>query len=437
MMETSDKVLKWALQKGATDAIATTFVTDTWQARFSNSDIDIAKNWRETSVSLFVAVGKRVAEAEMKNPRRFEEGVAELLRTARASQEKPTYRGIAEGKFRYRSARVDPAVVKMEKGGDLIHEGIEAAAREGASECAGTLARVHHRAFLASSRGPIASGESATLHFSLRAFCSEEASGHEVLLGTRRKGFDTAAVGRKAGEIARLAKAPRSGEAGKFDVVFAPLLFGSFIDWAGVMASAFYVQAGFSMYAGKLGKSVASEKVTILEDPTASMNGRRFFDDEGSPTKKNVLVHKGKLKTYLHNTSTARLMKTKSTASAGVTVPHPSNMILEAGDWKHEELLEELRDGLYLTNAWYLRFQNRLTGDFSTLPRDGAFRVKDGEIVASWRGIRVSENLLRLFQNVKALSRERQEVQWWGEVFYPTLSPSVLVRDVNLTKSTE
>jgi PmbA protein len=89
---------------------------------------------------------------------------------------------------------------------------------------------------------------------------------------------------------------------------------------------------------------------------------------------------------------------------------------------------------VYVTNDWYLRYQNYATGDFSVIPRDAMFLIKNGQIEKSIRELRISDNMLRILSNVSSLTRERKWVKWW-EVEVPTLSPSVLIDNINFTKS--
>ena len=81
-----------------------------------------------------------------------------------------------------------------------------------------------------------------------------------------------------------------------------------------------------------------------------------------------------------------------------------------------------------------MRYQNFRTGDFSTIPRDGMFQIKHGEIEASIRELRISDNMLRILQNVIELSSSRTWIKWW-EVEVPTLTPYALISELNFTKS--
>jgi len=190
-----------------------------------------------------------------------------------------------------------------------------------------------------------------------------------------------------------------------------------------------------SIFVDKVGKRVASDIVTLRDMPAAYSISNRVFDDEGVPTRENVIIERGQLKTYLHNTSTAKIFKTGTTGNAGIVSPVPWNLELDSGDMKSEEMLKEVRHGLYLNNTWYTRFQNYKTGDFSTIPRDGIFQIENGEVTKPLKNIRLSDNALRMLNNITAISSERQHVHWWAEADPPSLSPYVLMKDVQITTS--
>jgi PmbA protein len=94
-----------------------------------------------------------------------------------------------------------------------------------------------------------------------------------------------------------------------------------------------------------------------------------------------------------------------------------------------------MKSGLYITNTWYTRYQNYATGDFSTIPRDGIFRVENGEVTSPVREIRISDNMLGILSRVSGVGSDTQQIHWW-ETERPTFTPNVLVSDVTITRST-
>ena len=431
----SERMVKKATTLGAQDAVADIYLNRNYQVRFSQNQVDISNKWRNIAGWLFVAVDRRLVFTEINDFSRADKVVENTVKVARKSQENPEYGGIATGPFRYRASKPDRKITELEDGGDLVQAGIEAAVKAGAKETAGVFWRYDEEHFLHTSGGVSATRRGANLYFSLRALRSLEESGHGVECATRFADFHPERAGEKAGGIAKAVKKPAKGEAGKYDVVFDTLFLGSMIDQIGGRAGAFEVRAGLSPLKDKVGKAIASDIVTLYDDSTANTMGARPFDDEGVPSQRNVIVERGVLKTYLHNTSTAKLFSTRTTANAGLVAPGSNALVLEPGDRTKEELFEQVRDGLYVTNTWYTRYQSYVTGDFSTIPRDGIFRIKNGKIAGSVKDLRLTDNILGLWQRMEALSKETQEVMWWGEVHVPTVVPYGLARQVGFTRS--
>ena len=137
----------------------------------------------------------------------------------------------------------------------------------------------------------------------------------------------------------------------------------------------------------------------------------------------------------MHNTSTAARYKTKTTANAGLISPEPHNIIMKGGDATTDEIFRSVKKGVYITNVWYTRFQNHLTGDFSTIPRDGAFYIENGKIKHPLKDIRVSENIVQMLKNISLVGKDVTQVKSW-EVDIPTFCPHVLVKNVQITKPT-
>jgi PmbA protein len=314
---------------------------------------------------------------------------------------------------------------------------VEAAKKEAGSEIesGGILFTKFEDIYLASSEGPVGVDSRSAVEFCIRAFAQREASGHGVECSSSLKDFKPARAGIKAGTIAKLAKNPKIGDEGVYDVIFDPLIYGSSLGIYGMMVSAYSILVQMSVFVDKLGKKVAPEIVTMRDNPAAYSMSNRVFDDEGYPTQENTLIDRGVLKGFLHNTSTAKIFKTETTGNAGLVAPTAWSIEMDAGDVGRDELFKETKKGLYLTNTWYTRFQNYAKGDFSTIPRDGIFLIENGKITQSLKDLRISDNVLTMLGNIAAISKERQHVHWWGEADPPSLSPYVLVKNVHMTKS--
>src|SRR5205814_6338960 len=105
--------------------------------------------------------------------------------------------------------------------------------------------------------------------------------------------------------------------AGEMTVVLGP-------GWPGILLheavghglEADFNRKGVSAFSGRIGQKVASELCTVVDDGTiSSRRGSLNVDDEGHPTRRNVLIEKGILQGYLQDKLSSTLLRTESTGS--------------------------------------------------------------------------------------------------------------------------
>ncbi len=437
MEDLAAQIVSKAQKLGCQDAVADVVQNRSYQIRFGRNEPVIANRWREAYASVFLVYDRRVVATDLKDLSDVDGSLERLVKIAKASQPNPEYAGIAKGNFKYERFRPDPKVLSLDNGSRFVEAAIHGALDQGAKECAGSFWKYEDEHFLATSNGAEGHDHRAGLYLSIRALVSLESSGHGIACASRLSQFDPEKAGRKAGRVAVLAKDPKPGKAGRYDVVFDPLIFGTLTDQVAGRLSAYSVLAGFSPYGKKIGKRVASPAVTMWDDGSEESLARKKFDMEGVPTKRTALIQRGVLKTYLHNTSTAKRFKTRTTGNAGLVAPDAHAVFVKPGDWSKDEVFSEVKDGLWLTNTWYTRYQSYVKGDLSTIPRDGIFHIRKGEVAEAWKDVRLTDNLMRLMQSVVALSDETEQMMWWGEVSIPNFVPYALIKDVNLTRSAE
>jgi len=428
------------LKYGATDVAAKLIELDRTMIRFSNNEVTASKNFRECIVNIFVMMKKQRAGsvAGVLSAKAVERIVKKLVKMAKTSPAADVYAPLPKGPFQYDPSLMKPSRTSLNPNKliSYVKEAIGGASESGASRVAGSLIATNAETTLETSSQAAATQRGSSLEISVRAFTSDVASGHSVSIAQSEQEFRPAEAGRLAGEIAKIALKPQQGESGRYTALLSPLIFGDLTSQMGTLSSAFLVDAGFSFLKDKIGSPVASKNFTLTDDPTLrNAYGTKAFDDEGLPAKRNVIVQNGTLKTYLHNSTTAKKYGAKTTANAGLIVPSPWNLVVEPGGKTFEEMLSRIDEGIYVTNNWYLRYQDYSKGDFSTIPRDGIFQIKNGQIKNPVRDLRISDNMLRIFQNIRELSKSRSWVKWW-EVPVPTLTPYAVVENVNFTRST-
>jgi TldD protein len=167
------------------------------------------------------------------------------------------------------------------------------------------------------------------------------------------------------------------------------------------------VLTGQGEFAGRLGQKVASEKVTLVDDGSVpGMYGSEAIDDEGEPTRKNVLIEKGVLTGYLCDRKGARELGREPTGSGRRQSYcfEPSsrmhNTYLAAGDDDEDEMIRSMGEGLFV---------KELGGgnggvEFSIEVKD-AFWVRNGEISHQVRGITLSGNCMDIIRRVDRVGR--------------------------------
>ena len=434
-----DYALRNAQQK-FDDVVVQGIRTQARQIKFTNNEISTGRTWMDQSVSLFVAKDRRVAVTTLKELEKkgIDATLEKLVKFIRKSQPNEEYWKIAKGHFAYRDVQnlYDPRVPKLtpEELVGFVETGVNAALAKGATRASGVLQTSMSTELLKTSGGARAHQKGTSITFSIRAFAEKDASGHKLSCARAMQHFRPGDAGGRAGETARQALHPKPG---KYDILFEPLAVAGFYESVANAASIFSVEAGLSFLEGKMNKRVASDIVTIFDDATlpGGMASTKF-DAEGVPASKTTLVRFGVLRNYLHNTSTAHRYHVNTTGNAGIIHPHPWNVVVDKGNLNVWEMLQELKNGLYVTNLWYTRFQNYKTGDFSTIPRDAIFTVENGEITGSVKDLRISDNLSNLLMNIEALSEAREQILGW-EVETPVKCGHTLIRHVNTTKSTE
>lgn len=205
--------------------------------------------------------------------------------------------------------------------------------------------------------------------------------------------IDPEAVGREAARIAvTMLKAPEC-PAGIVPVVIESGFGGVILHEACVHSlEATSVGRGNSEFCGKLGQAIASPIVTAVDDGTIpGAWGSIAYDDEGTPSQRNVLIENGVLKTYLVDLLGSRRMNghplTGSSRREDYTFAPTSRMtntFFAEGESDPEELISSMGEGLYAANMGGGSV-NPLTGEFNFAVSEG-YWVRDGRIITPVRG---------------------------------------------------
>ena len=169
--------------------------------------------------------------------------------------------------------------------------------------------------------------------------------------------------------------------------------------------SAFWRKSSYLI--GREGTAIASELVTIEDDPLIPRApGSKPFDGDGLPTRKNVVIDRGMMKPVLCDVYSARKLGRTSTGSAGRGVggnpgPTTTNLIMRPGAMTKEQLLTKTGRGLYVTSMMGFGF-NPVTGDFSRGAQ--GFWIENGELTYPVSEITISCNFDELLKRIDAVA---------------------------------
>ncbi len=168
---------------------------------------------------------------------------------------------------------------------------------------------------------------------------------------------------------------------------------------------------GTSAFAGLMGKRVASPGVTVLDDGTIpDRRGSISVDDEGTPSRRNVLIEDGILVGFMQDRQNARLMGVAATGNgrrqsyAHAPMPRMTNTYMLGGDTDPGDIIADIRDGI-----WAVGFgggQVDITNGKFVFSCTEAYRVVNGKVGAPVKGATLIGDGATSLQKIRALGND-------------------------------
>ena len=229
-----------------------------------------------------------------------------------------------------------------------------------------------------------------------------------------------AKVGRNAGRsvVARLN--PRKAPSARLPVVYDKRVSGGLIGHLAGAINGRSVARGTSFLKDKMGEKIFPDGIRILDNPLRQRGlGSKPFDAEGLPTKRYAVIDDGRLTTWLLDLAAARQLNLKPTGHAsrgtsGPPSPTTSNFYLEKGRLSVDELIGDVKSGLYITSLIGFGI-NGVTGDYSR--GASGFWIENGKLAWPVSGITVAGNLKDMFLKMTPAS----DLQFKGSTNAPTV----------------
>jgi PmbA protein len=220
---------------------------------------------------------------------------------------------------------------------------------------------------------------------------------------------------------------------GQYPVVFDPEAMSDLLQTYSSVFSSEMAQKGLSKLAGQEGAVIASEMVTLVDDPFYPTNpGSRNFDAEGSPTHCKKIIENGVFNTLLYNLKTAAVAGKKTTGNAskagyaGAVGISPFTMYLAPGEISEDELVAKAGEGVYINSLGGLHAgADPISGDFSL--QSSGFMIRDGKKAEYVKSFTVAGNFYEMLKNITCVASnlEMPGMSRFG-------SPSVLVEGLSV-----
>jgi PmbA protein len=238
---------------------------------------------------------------------------------------------------------------------------------------------------------------------------------------------DPVAIGRSAGERAVARLNPARPATARLPIIYDPRVAGSLLGHLTSAINGAGIARGTSFLKDKLNERVFAPGITVHEEPHRVRGLRsRVFDGEGTPTAPQRLIDNGVLTTWLLDSRSARQLSLRSNGHAargtgGPPSPGPSNIYLAPGSLTPQQLMADIKLGLYVTEMIGMGI-NGITGDYS---RGAAgFMIRDGAIAEPVAEITIAGNLIEMFAHLTPANDLRFR--------YGTDSPTVRVEGMTL-----
>ena len=217
-------------------------------------------------------------------------------------------------------------------------------------------------------------------------------------------------VGRNAGQFAVARLNPKKVSNGRVPVIYDRRASSGLIGHLAGAINGRGVARGTSFLKDEMGQQIFAKGMRIVDNPHRKRGlGSRPFDSEGLPTKRRAVIDDGVLTTWLLDLASARQLKLTPSGNGS-----PSNLYLEKGKLSPEELMADIKSGLYITDL-IGQGVNGVTGDYSR--GASGFWIENGKKAWPVSGLTVAGNLKDMFLSMTQAS----DLQFKSSINAPTV----------------
>lgn len=263
----------------------------------------------------------------------------------------------------------------------------------------------------------------------------ETQAGYSFGLGRHLGELDARQVGEEAAQLAVWQLGAKPVRPRRATVVLDPVVAAQVLATLAAALTADAAQKGRSFLAGKVGRSVATSGLTVVDDGRLKGGlGSQPFDDEAVATRTTPVIEQGVLKTFLYDGYTARKDRRESTGNAGRAgfksppAPAPTNLFVKPGARGKDEIIGSVSSGLYVLSVAGLHAGvNTVTGQFS-VGASGLW-IEQGKRTFPVREVTIASTLPEILVRMGEVGRDLRFMPFGGSIGAPTL----LVEDMTIS----
>jgi len=343
------------------------------------------------------------------------ESIEKVVSVAKLAQPDPDFKSLPFPQLgKEVKGLYDPKIVSLDRSklSSWIVESIEEALeKESEIILKGSISAGYGESFLINTNGVEVTHKSTSIgthFFGVLRRNNEVGSAYDFDEARLLKDFAPKGLGKKVAEKTLARLGAKSMKKGKFPVVFGPLASQGILEILTGVMEAESIQRKRSFLCGKKGKKIAPSFFSLIDDPLIPGGlGSGSCDGEGTPHKKMVLVEKGILQAYLHNSYTANKSGGENTGHAtsggGISA---TNLLPSLGQRTAKEIIKDIKQGIYIEASELS--PHPVSGDFSQ-PVDFGFQIESGKITSPLHKVMIGGNFLKMLLDIEEISSDFRE----------------------------
>ncbi len=263
-------------------------------------------------------------------------------------------------------------------------------------------------------------------------------AGWASYFGADQTGLDPDSLGDRAAALALRSRDPVDMEPGKYSVVLAPEAVAEILSFLGYLGfSARAVDEGRSFMSDRLGESIMSEAITIVDDAWAPESFGLTFDFEGCPKKRAPLIENGVAIGPVTDSYWAGRSGRKNTGHALPAPNHlgpvPLDLQIKPGRESMDSLVATVERGVYVTRFHYVNAEDPVTVTLTGMTRDGTFLIEDGAVTKPLKNQRFTQSAVIALNEVLGVTLERE---FFETMIGTALAPGLLIQSWDFTGQT-